>query len=342
MNINLIERSIVGQIERVKFVPIMNNIAYVILGYVFAYHLFRIFSFSNSVNEGLADAFIMYEQWLVHSGLVLAVLATYKRNVSNIIIIISLLIGHFLNEYYVLTHYLHYFLQDNMLYPYFVYSPLGTVNVQYGVILPYSIYLLVLFSMILFKRTRSIVRTYALIVSSVMWATTLIFHLIFVQWSLMDSISITQDGRKELAESIVLFDDGSSIDKSCETYDFLCFTASSAETFMISDFGVFEGQIEREVNSLHTSAFYNSEDTLSSKKYKMNLLSKEVSGNQFTFYNDGENSYLLIDKLDYNPFVWLHKILFGFFVGLAHLVWLSGAYMFLNHHQTKYKRLAVT
>ena len=327
-------------LDFVKSKNILIYMSYLFLGYIFALHVFRIVDNFNGVSEGLADASIMFEQWLVHSGLMSAIIAVYKRSMSNFIFVISLILGHYLNEYYILTHHLHYFLQENMLYPYFLYSPVNTVNVQYGVLFPYLIYLLILLFMIFFKNTRSILRTYVTIFCGVAWSTTLVFHLVFVQWSLMDSVSLIQDGRQEIAERLVKNNYLDKINDECESYSFLCFRANNEDGFAISDFGVFEQRIEGEVNSLHYNLASSRSNDLVSKKYKINLLSKEVSGNQFTLYHKDTVSYLLIDKLDYNPFVWLHKIFFGFFVGLAHLVWIFGAYYFLNYHQVRFRRLS--
>ena len=315
---------------------------FLVFGYVCALHVERIFTNFGSftVSEELADSFIMFEQWLVHSGLFATISAVYFKKMTNIIFIISLIFGHFLNENYILTHHLHYFLQNNMLYPYFLYSPVGTVNVQYGVLFPYFIYLIILAFQLFFKNTRSITRTYVLIFASVVWSTTFIFHLIFVQWSLMDSVSILQDSRTELANKILINNYDGLLFENCEKYEFVCFAVGKNDKFDISDYGIFESRIESNVNALHVESINTGKENIISQKYDINLLAKEISGNQFTYSYKNEESLLLIDKLNYNPFVWLHKVFFGFFVGLAHLVWMFGAYYFLQFHQTRFKRLS--
>lgn len=292
-------------------------------------------------SESMADAFIMFEQWLVHSIFVLVIFAVYTRNINSNLFLLALVLGYILNNQYVLTHHFHYFLQNNRLYPSFFYSPVGTVNVQYGLIMPYFIFLMVLFCMILIKTTRTLSRSIIFVLATVAWVTTFVFHIVFVQISLMETVESIQDQRQELAEIISEIEKYKDFSKECVDYDFLCLSATNNELYSLDEYSSFENRIQNFINTKH--AKYSSLEFLErtiSNNSKINLLSKDVSGNQYTLYISNGSSRLIIDKMDYNPIIWKHKIYFSVYVTLAHLVWLFGAYYMISFHRKRFRRLA--
>jgi hypothetical protein len=300
------------------------------------------FSFFQGFSEKMADTFIMAEQWVVHSVFVLVVFSVYKRNLIIDDFVISVILGYFLNQYGVLTHYFHYLLQNNTLYPKSFYSPSGTVNVQYGLLLPYFIFLVVLFLQILFTFTRTLSRSIVFVLALVAWITTTVFHIVFVQISLMETVENIQFQRKEQANIILQIDSLEDFNNECLENNYLCLRADKDDNFNLSRFSDFEKQVQGEINRRHE--FFSSlgvQSHIISDNKKINLLSKDVSGNQYSLQVKKNSSRLIIDKMDYNPIVWQHKIYFSIYVGIAHIVWFLGAYWAIYFHKKRFKRLRV-
>lgn len=323
---------------------VIKSISLIIIFYGLSSYLTIIFTHIQSVNVHIANALIMIEQWAFQFGLILLIIGTYRRKITVQDILIALVIAYFINENELIFGFFHEVLFGLNLYPSFVVKN-NSVNVQYAALIPYFIFLIILFVITSIKKYRSIGRTFILILSVIFLTTTSLFHSIIVQGSLMQNIEEVRNERAELASYLLQkydIEDELEWNGECLDYNFKCASGNFENLRYRDDLLLFSGSMNYGLSEIRRLSKVNNGKLNPIHRYSdtVSVLSEPVIGNQIVaqYFTDSDYIRVMSDQYSFLPAVWQHKIYFSILVISVHMWWTLGALFFLDFHHRKYKR----
>ena len=235
------------------------------------------------------------------------------------------------NNFEVFHHYAHEFFESNYLYPYIWYAENGSVNLQYGLVYPYLIALLVAIPLTLYKKTRSLFRVFSLSYAVVVFISTSVFHVAIIQNSLFNTTNDTLLSHADIIKSA----DAGQLSQICEEASFTCVEVDKlheyANVSRFHDKAAIKGNIFLETveNTKHTDDFFWSLEE------PLNLLLDDIRGSQLFLIKIDGQQFAIFNYIDFNTYTNAHKLVFGTLTTAVHVWWLLGLIYLLRFHQRR-------
>lgn len=289
--------------------------------------------FNNKVLTELADKVVSVHANLLTLGFLLTLFVVIKKRITLINFGIILFVSWFLNVYELMDEQLHPLLMHTGIFSAFLRPGISELNPQYTRLLLFLLSTIVLFILSYRNKTRTIDRSFILLINISMIVTTFIFHLAIpmgvLKYAKEDRLNTYVENMIELPneffckkKTCIFFNE-----KFEEKNEKFIGQRDLANQF--SGFVSYSKQFFEDKNNLEFPVYGSAGDFVGTNSIFHACLLKDK---EFicAFDNEAMKNYGLISKT-----------MFAFLVSIAHAVWIFGGIYLLSMHKNRsIKKLA--
>jgi hypothetical protein len=284
-----------------------------------------------AINEAPTSAvearFLAASQNLLHIALTMTAYMAFKRELSKLGMALCVLTGIGLSHFGIIDTHLHQILTDLSLYPplFVTIASDGSINPQYAKLLLFAVFAGVLAMRVSKPQQRTMDRTFVLIATCSVLATTAIFHRVVPAGSLADQ---KQDARYILNYATKL--QGSEQKKYCDYLAVHCKEVQDADEARAI-------VLENEINpdTIGVTKDLDPGATIQSTTGAFGRFGFRVKTIIYKPPHDGKKGVIIVDAKHLQMAQWKAEIQFSFMSILAHGTWILIALGLITLHKSR-------